>query len=406
MGRPVNQKVPEVEDTTVGYGGYRNLLTQASVVEPPPPKAFSKLPIGPNTSFELRPNTKEAIDGSDPLTRSLSPFIIQLELPLVFGIDGGFLNQASNKIGINNFDKANNQFDRFAFARSSVAQSSLGLYGMSEILGDPIAMVGASNKALGGASVDDVGSGSGRLGPPAIADVNVAKDVANQVTNILKTPPLVLLVNPNQLSLSLSKIQSYQDRTRYGYIFHTWGESQPKLSIQTKFGAFISEGRGVQWVSRQDSAAWQNLVSLFWVYKNNGYIFDVLGKSYANHFVGALSISYDNWIYYGHMESFGWTFEDSKMHGGMEISIDFTVSHMVDLAAPSYAVLPMISPNPSIEDNRYQPRPITGDYGFSTTSMGGDHRELFTGQKTKRPSAFVFEDSRSSERVVSQKDKK
>ena len=84
----------------------------------------------------------------------------------------------------------------------------------------------------------------------------------------------------------MNKVQQYNDRTRYGYVFQGWGEEQTRLTISAKCGAFSSGGRGVQYASKRDSAAWQNLMTAFQFYKNNGYIYDTLGKSNAHLFVG------------------------------------------------------------------------------------------------------------------------
>jgi len=360
------------------YTQDRTALAAMSVQRPPPPDAYRDLAIGPRTAIEIVPNEAYPVDGSNALLRTLSPFIIQVEIPLVFGQDGGFSNQASNSVNINTFANANSVMDLYANARSSVARSKLNSNGRMGIQTRPNPPADATNKGADGDTVTKTGMGGGSLGLPAIADQNVAMDIAKQLITALNAPPLVLLINPRQMALTLTKVQSYQDRNRYGYIFHTWGEEQPKLSISARCGAFISGGRGVQFASKNDSAAWQNLMNAFRFFKHNGYLHDTVGKSNAHHHVGALSITYDGWIYYGHMESFSWNFEEVSANGGIEFAMEFTVSRAVDTAAPTYVVVPMSSPIPSLSDPRYAGVRINDGPGVYTigkdgvTSLGQD----------------------------------
>ena len=356
------------------YGEVRDTLTSMAVSHPLSPDAYKDLYTGPLTSIEMGENQQEPIDGSDALLRGLSPFMLQIELPLVFGQDGGFVNQSPNNVNVNTFDNANGVADLYASARSSVVSSGIGAMALNAmgVPSDPNPPVKQTNKGADGATASDSGQVNGRMGFPAIADQNVAMDIAKQLITMLNVPPLVLLINPHQLQMSMTKVQSYQDRTRYGYIFHTWGEEQPKMTINAKCGAFISGGRGVHFTSKHDSASWQNLMNLFRFYKNNGYIHDTVGKSNAHHFVGALSITYDGWIYYGHLESFSWNYEETTQHGGIDFSMEFTVSRAVDTGKVVYAVAPMMSPIPSISDPRYSGVVGEGNDGPGVYTIGKD----------------------------------
>lgn len=370
----INQADPGVFNSSAQISKYtqdRAVLAAMSVQQPPPPDAYRDLTTGPRTSIEITPNEAYPVDGSNALLRTLSPFILQVELPLVFGQDGGFNNQASNSVNINTYTNANGVMDLYANARSSVAQSRLNSNGRMGIQARPDPPVGATNKGADGDTVTKTGMGGGSLGFPAIADQNVAMDIAKQLITALNAPPLVLLINPRQMALNLTKVQSYQDRNRYGYIFHTWGEEQPKLSINARCGAFISGGRGVQFASKNDSAAWQNLMNAFRFFKHNGYIHDTVGRSNAHHHVGALSITYDGWVYYGHMESFSWNFEEASTNGGIEFAMEFTVSRAIDTAAPTYAVVPMSSPIPTLSDPRYAGIRINDGPGVYTIGKDG-----------------------------------
>jgi hypothetical protein len=296
--------------------------------------------------------TAAPIDGSEGLLRRLSPFIIQVEPPLAFANSPSVLDQnnPTGKAASGLFGPGLRARDGFVNARSALAnstfvQGNLGSAGPAEevVARNSPSSSGGTTRRQGTKSTDASGKiVTGRVGEPAIADVLTAVDITAQVRSSLSVPPLVLLINPQSLSIAYTKIQQFSDRTRFGYVYHAWGEEQPKLSIEVKCGAFISGGRGVQWASRRDSAAWQNLMNAFRFYRNNGYLYDTVNGSQAHHFVGALSIRYDQWVYYGHMQSFNFEFNDnSVVHGGITVSMEFVVSAMSDTAPVTLNVTPM-----------------------------------------------------------------
>ena len=327
------------------------------------PLAYKGMQVGPNLKVEYEQNTTAPIDASKPMLRQLSPFIIQLEPPLVYGEDGSFLNQQKQS-GINSVNAisaaSSGQINGYSAARQALNSSGLSnvAYNVGSV-GEFIVQNssgGVNDKRTPeNTKVDNKGNytGTGRLGEPAIADMYVAVDIAWQLSVSLNTPPLVLLINPQSLTINYSKIQQFGDRSRYGYIFQAWGEEQVKLNITAKCGGFVSGSRGYQFSSKRDSAAWQNWMNMYHFYRNNGYIYDTVGRSFANHFVGALSIRYDNWIYYGHMESFNYTYDETNMNGGMEFQLDFVASSMMDMGPQVFGVTPMTSPTPSLSDPRY-----------------------------------------------------
>jgi hypothetical protein len=200
----------------------------------------------------------------------------------------------------------------------------------------------------------------------AVADLTQALDVLVQLNRIAVTPPLTLLVNPEQLSITYAKKQQYQDRSRYNYIFQSWGEEQVRLSVSGKSAGFVvGEGRlnfadvglggertnsvsGYQYASKLDSAAWQNLMGLFSFYRNNGYIYDNSQnpRSEAHLFIGHIEISYDQFVYLGQFENFSYSYSEGKQHGAVEFSFDFVVSYMYDNAQGG-PVTPIQSPTPS-----------------------------------------------------------
>lgn len=210
----------------------------------------------------------------------------------------------------------------------------------------------------------------GTFSSPGFIDKLVAVDIAAQIQTILQIPPLTLLINPTSLSINHNKVQQFSQRTRSGYVYQAWGDEQPVLSISGTIGAFIAgvnpdvgtvlEGAltpsvsGVQFASKRDSAAYQNLMNLLLFYKNNGYIYDNIGRSNAHQFVGALAIEYDQWVYIGHMNSFSWGYDESDtVNGKLSYELEFTVSQMFDTHQPTEVLKPLESPTPSPGDVRW-----------------------------------------------------
>ena len=179
---------------------------------------------------------------------------------------------------------------------------------------------------------------------PLLSVANIA-DIYHQLIEMFRTPPLVLLINPQSMNVTYSKIQAHQERTRYGYIFQAWGEQLPVINFAGRIGAYVStesdSGRrqfmsvektthpsGVQESSRHMSPAYQNLMNLMKLYKNNGYIRDTVGASQANHLIGAVEIAYDGVRYIGHFDKLEYTFEEQGNLGGVSFSFDFTATEI------------------------------------------------------------------------------
>ncbi len=348
-------------------------VSQAQLAKPPAPIAYQGLKGGPDFTLEYEANQSRPLDGSNDLLRVLSPFMIQVEPPLIMGAAPDAFSAKADPAGVfhrgkrgapSAFNKARNRLKDMPGGEQMVRAGSA----------ESFVSAGLATKPAGGAqhkSVTVAGEGPTRIGTPAIADLHTAVDITMQLRALVNTPPLILLINPQSLSMNRTKIQQFSDRTRFGYVFQAWGEEQPKLSISAKCGAFITSGKGVQWASRRDSAAWQNLATAFQFYRHNGYIYDTVGKSNANHMVGALSIHYDGWIYYGNMESFTYSFEETNQLGGIVFDMEFTVNAMVDTSKQSLIVSPMRSPIPSASDPRYHGINNQTNQGPDDLSVGG-----------------------------------
>jgi len=364
------------------YNRSRDELVAQSVKTPPAPAEFLPLQVGPEVGIEVENSLLPSPEASQALLRQLSPFMFQVEPPLPFGEDGGFLARQGNNISLDTFANAMSGYKGYEAARTAVAQSALAV-GINGKTGSLQGFIQANSQKehLTWGEVQPTTSQT-NLGEPAIADMLAAVDIARQVSGIMQIPPLVMLINPATLSIDYTKIQQFQERTRYGFVFHAWGEEQPTLSISARCGAFVSGGRGVQYASKRDSLSWQNLMNAFHLYKSNGYIYDTIGKSNAHHFIGALSIHYDQWIYYGHIESFNWTYDEGNELGGVEFSIEFTVSAMADMAQQPFVVMPMKSPTLSPSDPRYygEANQAQNQPGNYSVGLGPDGKPRVTTQ--------------------------
>lgn len=189
-------------------------------------------------------------------------------------------------------------------------------------------------------SVTDQGFDFSKMTPQETfqGDRITALDILYQLRAIQEIPPLVLLINPESLAINYTKVSQFTERGRYGYIYHTWGDELPKMSVSGKIGAFVtgnSNGEvgpnGVQFASKRNSAAFQNLMNLLLFYKNNGYIYNRTEARTPStlHSVGLLAIEYDGWVYEGNMESFSYSYSEETQNGGMEFSFDFSIEKMI-----------------------------------------------------------------------------
>ena len=190
---------------------------------------------------------------------------------------------------------------------------------------------------------------------PALTNDTSALSVLLQLKQIASIPPLLMLINPTSMSVTYTKIAQHQNRSRYGYIYEAWGEEMPRVSFTFRIGAYTaglaninqkgSVVTGVQRASRNDSASFQQLQNLLALYQGATYVQDTEGGSRAFPMVGNLAIEYDQRVYVGHMESFNFTDDEGKPHGGLDVQIEFVANKVFDLAVPSSSIQPMIGPN-------------------------------------------------------------
>lgn len=270
-----------------------------------------------NNQFEYEGNVRDGITAADNWLSQLSPFQFQIELPLIYS---GVTPRAKPKKNI--------YANAFQVGATDIRKARRNVQiGIDSYVSEDGLKLDGLQTSQGIKTQTDINL---RLRKPSPEDQAQALDIKAQLEEIAGTPPLTLLINPTTMTVSYSKIQQFQDRTRSRVIYHAWGEEQPKVSVQLTIGGYYSAGRGLHRVSRSDSKAYQNLMGLMTMYKNAGIIYDRIGKTYANEQVGAVTMHYDGWIYYGSFDSFNTNEDETHPNGGVQVSFEFTASKIID----------------------------------------------------------------------------
>jgi hypothetical protein len=294
---------------------------------------FGGLSTGPLMLYSFETQSGIPVDSGNPLLRGLSPFTIRIIPPTLVEAEFG------RGTDVNLLGRAGQSVESFR----ETARAVRGLFGIGAITGSSEGRaLGTLQQIVSAGQV--ISSATTEVERTVITDQYTAADIALQVERILQTPPLTLLVNPNNMSMSYGTVQQFSNRNRYGFIFERWGESQPTISFSGSTGAFIAGGTqgpsGLQFASKRDSAAFQNFVSLVQFYKNSGMIFDEINQTMASHMVGALAIDYDQWTWVGHIDSFDYSYGAEDPHR-IQWSMSFTVDQMYDLAQAPTSVRPL-----------------------------------------------------------------
>lgn len=313
---------------------------------------------GPRLEYSYEAQPGIPIDGTNALLRQLSPFTIRLLPP------DALLKAAAEEAGSIDVD--------LITAAAQGADRNSVAYAIPQYL-QRVSPVDAERTTLQSfVSEGQFLADANATVYSTLADAAAAADIALQLQRILEVPPLTLLVNPRDMTITYTSVQNYATRTRNGFVFERWGEEQPTISFSGSTGAFIagsatapgtnpwveqvqresSSVTGVQFASKRDSAAWQNLMALFHFYKNNGYIYNTVDRSEAHHMVGALAIDYDQWTYVGHIESFEYSYEEGMPHR-VEWGMEFVVDRMYDNALSTSVVAPQRAPTVSPSDPKY-----------------------------------------------------
>lgn len=342
----------------------------AKIGTAPVASRYDGLGVGPTFAYTFETQEGIPIDGTSAILRDLAPFVLRIVPP-------DALIEASSSSG----EEAVDLIQAAALGASTTTQGKSVATMLRTVMatgtsGDPTGQLQsfvANGQFFTDADAAFVSS---------IADAFTAADIALQLERILNAEPLVLLVNPTSMSVQRTKLQSYQSKTRFGYVFEAWGEEQTTISFSGTTAGFVagavdtsspygaqvtgntSSVSGYQAAARRDSAAWQNFQALYHFYKNNGYIYDTIGKSYAHLFVGAVAIDFDQWTYEGHIESFSYRFDEGSPHR-VEFDLEFKASRVYDRSQSTSAVRPLNSPTMS-PSNTSSFRGISTAAAFST----------------------------------------
>lgn len=137
----------------------------------------------------------------------------------------------------------------------------------------------------------------------------------------LLVPPLTLLVNPEDVRYTYAK--RYSEEFTGAVIPELWGDELDTFSASGRSGGFFTEKTGLTTVFRRGSFAFQNLFSLYLIYRNNGWTLDAKLRGRINT-VGAVSVLYDSALYVGSFSRFTIS-EDATTPFWLNYSFDFTV---------------------------------------------------------------------------------
>lgn len=332
--------------------------------------SFDGVVTGPRASFSYETQEGIPVDGSSKSARNMSPFTIRLlppspsDFPASFRADGGSGLVKDRNVSVDRYQAAGSSMD----TNNKAAQDLMASYGVSGPANSATVANTLNQQISAGQYLNTASSTQVRT---TLTDSTTAMDIAAQVAAMLNTPPLTLLVNPSTMNIMYNSIQSFQERGREGFIFQRWGEDQPTIKFSGKTGAFIAgeaprtisnasvqafreEGTtttptGVQFASKRNSAAFQNFQTLYQIYRNNGYIYDRVGKSEAHLAIGSVAIDFDQFTYIGQIESFDYAYDTTQIHA-LEWSMEFRVSVMYDNSQTPSHITPLTAPIPNPTD--------------------------------------------------------
>jgi hypothetical protein len=197
------------------------------------------------------------------------------------------------------------------------------------------------------------------------------------VEQIAATPPLRMLVNPQSLRVSSEKLIASGGWGRNGPIAEHWGDQPDKIEGSGKIAAFYSrtagyDTPGLSRTNRQFSTSYQNFLSLFLIYKNNGGVWlpDPLLPEHSRvhnlSVVGSVYLYYDGILYIGSFDSLSVNETDDAPFS-LDYSFSFTVraSYLFDRADDpnTYVTAPTITASATSTNNA----PITTSLPTTST---------------------------------------
>jgi len=324
---------------------------------------YDGLAVGKTLTYTYETQTGVPFDGTNKMARLLSPFTLRLVVPEILVESLG-----SSAPDVNLLGRATKESSNYNDQANQI-RSAIGIPRVTGSEGAASTLTSLRSTLSAGQALQTT---LGTTDRAVLTDLVTAADIQYQVEKMLQTPPLTLFVNPNDFATAYSSVQQYSNRTRHGKVFERWGEAQVTLTISGSTGAFVAGNpaaaaaaaqasagfagitnpendvpTGVQFASKRDSAAFQQLMSLFHLYRNNGYVYDTVGGSEAHLMVGSVAIDYDQMTYIGNIDSFEYGYNDESPHR-IEWSMGFTVSRMYDHAEEPVVVTPQSTPSPGL----------------------------------------------------------
>lgn len=312
---------------------------------------YDTLRVGPRLLYTFEEQDSRPITGVNRMLRDLSPFTLRLVMPDMA------LDPQYTPAEVQSYGRAAN----IGGVLGSTVYSQggdVGGFGTHNILPSYLTDIGAA--VANGQLMKELSSTVDKE-VTTLLDPFSMLDYQYQIQAMAQFPPLTLLVNPEEFSITYNMIQEFAERGRDGLIFQRWGEQQPSVSIKGSTAAFMAgasptnsypqmtetkTATGVQFAAKRNSLAFQQFITLYHFYRSNGVVYDTVNGSEAHLAVGAIAIDYDQMTYVGHIESFNYSYEDATPHR-IQWDMEFIVDRVYDWAERPMVVLPMKAPQPN-----------------------------------------------------------
>lgn len=341
---------------------------------------YDTLRVGPRLLYTFEEQDSRPITGVNRMLRDLSPFTVRLVLPDMA------LDPTLTAAEVQSYARASDSMGTIDNYIGASSGNAVG-YGTHNILPLYLSDIGAA--IANGQMMKELSSTTDKE-VATLLDPFSMLDYQYQIQAMAQFPPLTLLVNPEEFSITYNMIQDFAERGRNGLIFQRWGEQQPSVSIKGSTAAFMAGASptnsypqmtetktptGVQFAAKRNSLAFQHFTTLYHFYRSNGVVYDTVNGSEAHLAVGAIAIDYDQMTYVGHIESFNYSYEDATPNR-IQWDMEFIVDRIYDWAVRPMVVLPMIAPqpNPSYPERVNSEPQNSGFMGATNTSdakLGG-----------------------------------
>lgn len=225
---------------------------------------------------------------------------------------------------------------------------------------------------------------------------NAGRALKEQFNEITKTEaamqrldPLTLLVNPESFSKAFVK-KFLNELTTNGQRTEHWGEELDVISASGQTGGFYTAQHGITRFFRRNSAAFQNLMQLYMIYRNNGRIYSASRRGHI-HKISKVALSYDGDLYIGAFQSFNLK-EDANTPFRMSYDFEFSVELFfpgtleTNLPIRVYSVEPPTPP---------APEPPVGETNMTDEELARRHAMM------AMPASFEQDDAEALAQVTS-----